>query len=166
MTAEPVERLLSALRAVQQHAPAAVADWFEQGIGAFLAGDDGLERALGLRAGPGARTAVTRFQLATRDHHLCAAWRSLDESSPWRRSVLLEQRLRRFESRIWPRLKTVPEPPERLGTIDRALFRAFATGQTMPALRRLHEICATSSAYSLRLDPVMLSKTQEGKQCG
>lgn len=106
--------------------------WVQTGLAKYLAGAS-LEQALALD-----RANRTRH----RNHELLAAARMLDDGgSPWLLAQKLEAAVRRFESRIWPRIRSELAPD--LGEIDQALFRAFAADAGMLRCQRaLYDLIA------------------------
>lgn len=66
-------------------------------------------------------------RVRSRDAALLEAAEALgDTDNLWQKAQQLEKAIRRFESRVWPRIahRTSPDLPP----IDAALFRAFKTG--------------------------------------
>ncbi|MGE0082449.1 MAG: hypothetical protein AB7U81_14250 [Thiohalomonadaceae bacterium] len=105
--------------------PAEVQAWHLRGLAAVLAGEaDSLDVALGL-VHAGQERLSTRYRRLCRDAHLRAAWELLDEPTTWKRGNRLACEIRRFETRVWPRVRGMAEPPARLSALDGELFRAF-----------------------------------------
>ena len=112
--------------------------WLSKGFSAFLAGGGSLtlERCLRL-----ARNEAT-LRRVRRDYWLRSAWRLLnDRLSPWRRSEALALAVCDFESRKWPRWRTLEVVPDRATEIEAALFNAFRTHERVPrTAMQLHNI--------------------------
>ena len=112
--------------------------WLSKGFSAFLTGGGSLslERCLRL-----ARSEST-LRRVRRDYWLRRAWRLLnDRLSPWRRSEALALAVSDFESRKWPRWRTLDVVPDRASEIEAALFNAFRTHERIPrTAMQLHNI--------------------------
>jgi hypothetical protein len=112
--------------------------WLSKGFTAFLAGGGSLplERCLRL-----ARNESTLRRMR-RDYWLRRAWMLLnDRLSPWRRSEALSLAVGDFESRKWPRWRTLEVVPDRANEIEGALFNAFRTHERVPrTAMQLHNI--------------------------
>ena len=112
--------------------------WLSKGFSAFLTGGGSLplERCLRL-----ARSEST-LRRVRRDYWLRCAWRLLnDRLSPWRRSEALASAVSDFESRKWPRWKTLEVIPGRANEVEVALFHAFRTHERIPrTAMQLHNI--------------------------
>jgi len=114
--------------------------WLSKGFSAFLTGGGtlSLERCLRL-----ARSEST-LRRVRRDYWLRRAWRQLnDQLSPWRRSEALAVAVSDFESRKWPRWKTLEIIPDRASEVEVALFNAFRTHERIPrTAMQLHNIAS------------------------
>lgn len=98
--------------------------WLLGGVDAYLRGDaETIDQSLDLKPGHGQSSIASQFQLFLRDTHLRSAWLLID-GSKWRRSARLASDVRRFETRVWPRLRHLTDPPDSLSSIDRELFLA------------------------------------------
>ena len=99
--------------------------WISTGLARHLAGEP-LDRAL-------------RLDRASRVRHRNRALRDAaalldDGGSRWALAARLEKAVKRFESRIWPRIRNELAPD--LGDIDEALRRAFAADAGMLRCQR------------------------------
>jgi hypothetical protein len=114
--------------------------WLCKGFSAFLAsgGKLSLERCLRLP------TNERALQRAKRDHFLRAAWHLLDAAaSPWRRSELLSEEVRRFQATKWVRWAQLGQAAAGARAIDQALFEAFRSHARVPTTAmQLHNIAA------------------------
>lgn len=114
--------------------------WLCKGFTAFLAsgGKLSLERCLRLP------TNERALQRAKRDHFLRAAWRLLDATaSPWQRSELLSEEVRRFQATKWARWSQLGQAAAGARAIDHALFEAFRSHARVPTTAmQLHNIAA------------------------
>ena len=114
--------------------------WLSKGFSAFLTGGGSLslERCLRL-----ARSEST-VRRVRRDYWLRRAWTLLnDRLSPWRRSEALALAVSDFESRKWPRWKTLEIAPDRASEVEVALFNAFRTHERVPrTAMQLHNIAS------------------------
>lgn len=69
----------------------------------------------------------------------CALLLGADCPGPWVTAGRLEAAIKRFESRVWPRLRA--GIVRQLGPVDAALHRAFLTGERIPKTqRRLYDL--------------------------
>lgn len=80
------------------------------------------QRSLGTRKARGAMLAALRRALLL-----------IESPNQHRGCQLLASRISTFESRTWPRVRHYIEPPDRLDAIEQELFRAFKSGQDVPA---------------------------------
>ena len=121
-----VRRLQVALST--RHLPEDIADWLEDGLSRFLAGETTtLCSALGLRTSGRRGRVGTALRQDDRDRALRAAAAALaDQPDP---AAALACAVRRFESSTWPRVRDLPAPPDRFDDTQRALFAAFRAGQ-------------------------------------
>lgn len=114
--------------------------WLCKGFSAFLAsgGKLSLERCLRLP------TNERALQRAQRDYWLRAAWQLLDPTvSPWRRSELLAEEVRRFQATKWSRWSQLGNPPAGARAVDQALFDAFRSHERVPSTAmQLHNIAS------------------------
>lgn len=114
--------------------------WLCKGFSAFLAsgGKLSLERCLRLP------TNERALQRAQRDHWLRVAWQLLDPAvSPWRRSELLAEEVRRFQAAKWVRWSQLGAPPSGARALDQALFDAFRSHERVPSTAmQLHNIAS------------------------
>ena len=112
--------------------------WLSKGFSAFLAGGGTLplERCLRLMRND------SDLRRACRDYWLRRAWTSLHEGlSPWRRSETLATAVRDFQSRKWPRWRTLRQPPLTASEAEVALFHAFLAHDRIPSTAmQLHNI--------------------------
>ena len=92
--------------------------WFRAGVRAWRDGGGDLEAHLGLdRRG---------HRLATRNRHIVAAWHLVEpDREPWQRALALSAEIRKFETRLWPRLRDRAEPDPRWPALSRELWAAF-----------------------------------------
>lgn len=144
---DPVECLLQLQEAAQSGAVSTdVANWFGQGIEAYLLQRGTLDQCLKLTGGGGIRKALTRHLTSKRNYHLRQAWSEIDGASPWRRSVALATQIQRFESILWPRWRDLTAAPVNCSRLRLHLFEAFRTGASVPvSLSQIHEICSPMS---------------------
>ena len=97
--------------------------WLRDGLARHLAGEP-LEQSLGLDRAS---------RLRARDRALLRAADALGPSpSTWATAGRLAAALRRFDTRVRPRLK----PDDELPPLDEALRAAFACGERVPATQR------------------------------
>lgn len=103
-----------------------VLDWLRAGFEQYARGDCTLEQALRLDRAS---------RIRQRDAALLRAAEALGPaSSAWALAGRLEVAVRRFRSRVWPRVRAgivVDLPP-----VDEALMDAHATGTRVPATQR------------------------------
>jgi hypothetical protein len=104
--------------------PADVCAWLDAALDAFLNGQsETLCSALGLR-NPGRTGHVARALVyEERNAALRVAAATLGGDA-----VNLLTATRRFETDTWPRVRDLPEPPDRFNETQRALFIAFKRG--------------------------------------
>ena len=69
----------------------------------------------------------------------CARVLAADDPGPWAVAKRLEAAIKRFDGRVWPRLRG--GMPCDLGPCDMALHRAFLSGERIPKTqRRLYDL--------------------------
>ena len=69
----------------------------------------------------------------------CARVLAADDRGPWTVAERLEAAIKRFDGRVWPRLRA--GMPCDLGPCDMALHRAFLSGERIPRTqRRLYDL--------------------------
>ena len=69
----------------------------------------------------------------------CALLLGADHPGPWAVAERLEAAIKRFECRVWPRLRAGFAC--QLGPVDMALHRAYLTGERIPKTqRRLYDL--------------------------
>ena len=114
---------------------------FSEGIADFLFAEVPLEQALDLRAdGRGKSTARRAYLLNRRNAALCAAWALCDGDSPWQQSIALASAVKRFQSILWPRWRSLDHPPCKAADINRHLFTAHRCGAMPTSPLQLHRI--------------------------
>ena len=125
-----------------------------------LAGRQSLDAALGLRGGPGERSAATRLMLARRDALLReAADRHFPDQPAAQQAEALAEAWRRYEASAWPRERGATVcPPRHAGAVHALLWQAMKAGAMPVTARRIREILATSSAYSSPPEDPILSQ--------
>ena len=135
---DPVLALLALGDAVTrgEPVPAQVGAWLRDGIKEYLDGQGPLDGCLRLRrAGWSASLAHRRM---VRDRHLRAACLILKGDHQ-----LLAEHIVRFQTRVWPRCRSMSSPPASASELQRCLFAAFQAGITVPSSsRHLSRICA------------------------
>ncbi len=116
---------LACLRAVHagEVLPIHVAVWLTTGMQALLAGEEtSLDRALGIQPGRGESNIADQHKRMRRDDRLRDAWRALPgDLSDWQRTLVLLERIQRFES---------GHPPA--DAADRFIAEAARTGARLP----------------------------------
>ncbi len=130
---EATKRLLVALDA-HMPVPDDVAEWLSSGLVRFQHGEEKtLCRALELRVPGRLGNPEYRRSLDRRNQALCEAADLMPEPTPYQRAAALANEARAFETRVWPRVADLPEPPERLTPVQAALWRAFRAYDRVPA---------------------------------
>ncbi len=113
--------------------PPAIRHWLVSGFKRHAAGEP-LELALGLSSH--ARTNARNRALRDAANEIAT---TLDDLSTWAISNRLADAIKRFESRVLPKVKGNAYPD--LPPIDAALLRAFRSGaRPLTSARRLHEL--------------------------
>lgn len=108
--------------------------WLLDGLDAFEAAGGKRPLCLILRLrGPGLRSLGYLRARQTMLGALRRALYLLECPNQHRGCQQLANRISTFESRVWPRVRHYIEPPDRLDAIEQELFRAFKSGQTVPA---------------------------------
>ena len=120
---DQVHALLEARRIVEQHGGTELADALDRWLFAPL----------------------TPFQRRKchRDYYLMRALAELPDGSHWTKCVQLAAEVRRFETRIWPRIRFDAEPPARLTALEQYLFRAFRAEVRVPATAQGLQKCTS-----------------------
>lgn len=137
----PVHHLLRLQSLAEQSGDAELATWFGDGLDAYLFADVPLEQALDLRAdGRGKYTARRLYLLNQRNAAIRAAWSLCEAESPWLRSVALADQVSRFRAILWPRWRSLSDPPDNASDLRRHLFRAHRCGDVPASATRLHQI--------------------------
>lgn len=134
MTAPLLARLIVELETQERLSPD-VARWLHAGACEFQAGrSKSLCGALGLR-GRGIALPATQAALAARNGHLREAFAHVVGATAPQRLDAFRHLVGRFSTDAWPRVRHLRDPPERFNAIQRALFRAHATGIRPPSSR-------------------------------
>lgn len=108
-----------------------VLTWLRHGMARHFNGDP-LDEALGVDRASRVRT---------RNRALLDASAQLGGATTWQRAGRLAAAIKRFEARILPMLKADSEHP--LSDVDKALARAFATGERITRTqRKLNDLLA------------------------
>jgi len=93
-------------------------EWLRAGVLEWLQTGAPLHQCLGIARADSARVL--------RDFHLVRAWLTLDDAlSPWARCLELADLVLAFETRAWPRLKSLSEPDPRWSAQRTELWLAF-----------------------------------------
>ena len=117
MQPDSVDRLQEALALVQCHGSPELIEWF---VGlSWTHATDG-------------KITDYRARKIRRDALLNVALAKIPGKSTWARCSQLAQRIRQFETRRWPRIRFMAEPPARFNELDQCLFHAFKLGIKMP----------------------------------
>ncbi len=123
----PAALLRQAIQAADddQPPPTEVLQWLGAGLTAYCQGAD-LESALGLRHPvESSHAARNRQLLQQRDQLIYEAWRLIPKKKGWSRSKALAEKVRHFNSRLWPSWEFREEAPEVASEIQKLLHRAF-----------------------------------------
>lgn len=117
--------------------PDEVRAWLLAGLDDFEAagGKRPLCGALRLR-GRGLRSLGTRKARRDMLDALHRALLLIECPNPHSACQLLANHIATFETRIWPRVRSQSDPPDRLDAIQRELFTAFRVGLQVPASQR------------------------------
>lgn len=138
---KPVPNILDALAVIQQHGPAPLTRWFEQGLQEYLAdGDKSLDICLGMR-GQSERSWRYQFLMMQRNNYLREAHTLCEGDTLWKQSCQLAKEIDRFRGIIWPRFQNLEDVPDGTSALRTTLFNAFKLGLPIPkAARRIHDI--------------------------
>lgn len=133
----PIERLIRVSNTINQHADSETARWFNDGINHYLSSRDrpSLDNALGLAStGQGKPSERTRYNKWFRDKLIREAFSLINpDAKSTARCDALASEIRDFESRLWPKLMDLVEPPTNSSALRRLLFFAAKTGETLPS---------------------------------
>ena len=149
MKALALAAVADALERGERLGPAAAAELAEA-IRQALAGRSRLDEALGLRGGPGERSAATRMMIARRDAALReAAARFWPDAPAAQQAEELATRWARYASSAWRRDAGEATCPARHeGTVYAALWAAMRAGARPLSAERIRRLLVTSSGYS------------------
>jgi hypothetical protein len=100
--------------------------WLKGGCSGFLDGQP-LERALRLN-GAFAQGARAGYRLERRNRHLRRAADLLDATRPGERARKLGDAIAKFETRVWPRWRTLDTPPAESSPLYAEIFQAMRAG--------------------------------------
>lgn len=129
-----VADLAAALAAGTEPEPEA-ARTFSAAVSAWLEGQAAsLDEALKLGGRAGLEHARSRYRRRLRDRHLKDAAALLNAAGIWSASVALAAEVERFERRLWPKWRDLPEPPPGCASINAHLWRARRiNGKSLPS---------------------------------
>lgn len=135
-----VESLIELQAIVEQHAAPEVAEWFSAGLMAYFNGAR-LDEALALNAEPCRRRPSTEYATRLRNRHICRAGEiALPDAGPSARAERLAREIRDFQSRLWPRWRGNPNPPQGASALRSELFVARTYHALPESPRQLYEI--------------------------
>jgi len=137
----PVEHLLSILKAAKLSAPPESAEWFADGVDGYFQWSGALDECLGLKPKRGQRSPRYQYQIHQRDSYIRAAYNLIEGQHTYKRAEKLATEVLRFESLVWPNVKDLDYLPDHYSDLRKNLFNAFKTGISVPgSARRLWEI--------------------------
>lgn len=121
------------------------------GLARFLAGEAGLEEAMGLRTVAGQRSARTRATMDERDRMLReAAAEFFPGISFDAQADAIHTRWQRYAATGWLRERALDVvPPHRTGTLEERFWTILRARDHVIARRTIRLILAASSGYSL-----------------
>ena len=117
MQSNPVDHLQEALQLLQRHGSHGLVEWFS---------------ALDWTHATAGRITDYQLRKQRRDALLTRALVKMPGESTWTRCSELAAAIRRFETRTWPRVQFMAEPPARFNEQDQCLFHAFKIGIKVP----------------------------------
>ena len=137
-----IKHLLSLLQAAEKHCDAETADWYREGLNRYMTGSERakLDACLGLSGSRGKSTGRTLYALTTRNKYLSLAMGYIDQDLPKARQCEeLAEAIKAFESRIYPRVSHLQDPPAEWSEQRKYLFMAKRTGAPLTTKwRSLH----------------------------
>jgi hypothetical protein len=138
------------------------ADWLRRAVEDHIHREP-IEIALGLAGAPGKPTARRSFLRRQRDRHLRTAWRAIEGAiGPWDRTLRLHAEIRPVEA-LWSTLRYRSEPPAHFFDVRGLVLLAAQTGEPLPGVRQLHDICNSSPVSTAELsgeDNALTSKPE------
>lgn len=137
-TNQAIENLLTVLDVVREHTPPGVAEWFADGVDAFMATNGSLDKCLGLAAANGKR-AVQEYFIWKRNQFLQEAWNYCDGVTDDEKSKSLSIAVNAFLKK-WPEFSKYHEPDEEWSGLRIALFRACKFGFPPRSAKQLKTI--------------------------
>ncbi|GAB6193130.1 hypothetical protein [Desulfocastanea catecholica] len=139
---ERIKHLLSAMETIEKHGDPATAAWFREGLQKFMTGSERakLDACLGLSGSRGKSTSRTLYAITTRNKYLSLAMDYIDKDLPnMTKCEQLADAIKAFESRIYPRVCDLKEPPAEWSEQRKYLFMAKRTGAPLTTKwRSLH----------------------------
>ena len=157
-TNQVIEKLLTVLDVVREHAPPGAAEWFVDGVHDCMNDKGSLDACLGIAAWKqGGADAMHRYNAYQRNCYLMEAHKLCFDDRPWFRSRELSGHVTEFYE-LWPAIQHIEAPDESWSQLRVSLFLAFKWGNKYKRLpprdiNTIHEIWDnTDKNKSFRVD--------------